>query len=190
MSTVRATNFQHPSASEVGIQLGADGSVVFPQGFAGGLGSNVVQTVKTDVFTTTSTSLTDVTGLAATITPTSASSKVLVVASVSQGMREAAGNKAGWTVARGATNLVVPDSLGSRRPVPIYTMHNFTDGSRNVILSTFMFLDSPTTTSATEYKVRAIVEAGTFYLNRSESDTNSAAGSRGVSTLTLIEVAA
>jgi hypothetical protein len=36
---------------------------------AAGIGSNVVQTVKTDTFTTTSTSYTTLTGLSATITP-------------------------------------------------------------------------------------------------------------------------
>ena len=45
MSTVKATHFEHPSASTAGITLAADGSVVLPQGFTGGIGSNVVQTV-------------------------------------------------------------------------------------------------------------------------------------------------
>ena len=40
--------------------------------------AQIVQTVKTDTFTTTSTSFTDITGLSVNITPTSASSKIYV----------------------------------------------------------------------------------------------------------------
>jgi hypothetical protein len=42
----------------------------------------VVQTVKTDTFTSTSTTYVDITGLSLSITPTSASSKILVFANV------------------------------------------------------------------------------------------------------------
>ena len=155
-----------------------------------GIVSNVVQTVKADTFTTTSTSLTDVTGLSATITPTSATSKVLVIASVTQGLQEA-GNRAGWTVARGATNLVVPTSPGASQQLVVqYANNNFADGSRNVLVGTFVFLDSPATTSATTYNVQAVVVSGsTFYLNRSQTDNNANTTSRSVSTLTAIEVA-
>ena len=78
MSTVKTTNLQHPSASDVGITLGADGSVVLPQGFTGGIGSNVVVATLGTIFTTTSATYQD-TGLSATITPTAASSKVFAL---------------------------------------------------------------------------------------------------------------
>ena len=42
----------------------------------------VVQTVKTDAFSTTSTSFVDITGLSVDITPTKASSKILVTATI------------------------------------------------------------------------------------------------------------
>ena len=42
----------------------------------------VLQTVKTDTFTSTSTSFTDITGLSVSITPSSTSSKILVMAHV------------------------------------------------------------------------------------------------------------
>ena len=45
----------------------------------------VVSTTKTDTFTSTSTSMVDITGLSATITPSSTSSKILVMASVASG---------------------------------------------------------------------------------------------------------
>ena len=40
----------------------------------------VVTTTKTDTFTTTSSSLTDITGLSASITPASTSNKILIIA--------------------------------------------------------------------------------------------------------------
>ena len=43
----------------------------------------VKQTVKTDTFTMTGTTFTDVTGLSVTITPSSSSSKVLIIPSLS-----------------------------------------------------------------------------------------------------------
>jgi len=61
------------------IAAGLDDAVV------AGIGSNVVSTTKTDVWSAASTSFTDVTGLAVTITPTSATSKVLVLASFMSG---------------------------------------------------------------------------------------------------------
>ena len=44
----------------------------------------VIQTIKTDTFSTTSGSLTDITGMSVTITPTSASNKILVQYSIGQ----------------------------------------------------------------------------------------------------------
>jgi hypothetical protein len=201
LTTVETVDVKHPDSEDVNIVLADDGSVTLdsipasiqsaidgiPQ--IAGIGSNVVQTVKTDTFTTTSTSLTDVTGLSATITPTSATSKVLVIASVNQGLNETTG-RSGWTVARGATNLVVPTSPGSRVPVIQYASANFSDGSRMTVASHFTFLDAPATTSATTYVVRAIVSGTTFRLNRGETDNDAVTSSRGVSTITLIEVAA
>ena len=50
--------------------------------FPAGSVLQVVSTAKSDQFTTSSTSFTDVTGMSATITPTSSSSKILVIFSV------------------------------------------------------------------------------------------------------------
>ena len=52
------------------------GTVTIP---AGGKILQVLQTVKTDTFTTTSTSFVDVTGLSVSITPATTSSKILIL---------------------------------------------------------------------------------------------------------------
>ena len=52
------------------------------------------------------------------------------------------------------------------------------------------FLDSPSSTSALTYKVQARVDAnGTMYINRPGNDANADYGSRGISTLTVMEIA-
>jgi hypothetical protein len=56
----------------------------------------VVNTVKTDYFTTTSSSFTDITGLSASITPSSTSNKVLVLANISFGVSTGVGFVALW----------------------------------------------------------------------------------------------
>jgi hypothetical protein len=52
------------------------------------------------------------------------------------------------------------------------------------------FLDSPATTSATTYKIQIRNESGSglVYINRSENDSDSAAGGRYISTITAMEV--
>ena len=190
MSTVKTTNLQHPSASDVGITLGADGSVVLPQGFAGGLGTNVVQTVKTDVFSTTSSSFTTVTGLTATITPTSATSQVLIIAQLSMGA-----NPSGYAqLFGGNTAGYIGDASSSRVRA---TVGHFTNDSSvfaikdSMSSTSLVFLDSPNTTSATTYEVRVRRgNSGTVYVNRSDNDGNSTDYGRGASSITVIEVAA
>ena len=195
MSTVKTTNLQHPSASDVGITLGADGSVVLPQGFAGGLGTNVVSTTKTDTFSQGSVGgglSTAVTGLSVTITPTSASSKVLVLVSLNGSNSD--GNIQGSTgvrLMRGATRLGAADD-GSR---PGHTSANLQSTSFGTGIGhvSVAYLDSPATTSATTYSVEVVNMSSasqTVYVNRSADDANSSNSVRTYSSITAIEVAA
>ena len=189
MSTVKATHFEHPSASTAGITLAADGSVVLPQGFTGGIGSNVVQTVKTDTFSTSSTSFTPITGLEVTITPTSATAKILVVAVVN--VSASAANNIFFQLQRGATDLIAATSPGSRRSAWASVLYNYAGAGSAFYPQTVSFLDSPATTSATTYSVDMAVEtAATTYINRSVDDTDNSTFARGISTITAIEVAA
>ena len=52
------------------------------------------------------------------------------------------------------------------------------------------FLDSPSTTSATTYKIQTRVTAGTGYVNRTVTDTDSGVYPRGISTITVMEIGA
>ena len=144
----------------------------------------VVSTAKTDTFSTTSTSFTDVTGLTVSITPSSATNKVLIIAQVALG----SANGTSLRLSGGNATNYVGAAAGSRIQAII--------GGSNMSISGFMdamtlaYLDSPATTSSTTYAVQLRVNAGTAYVNQSPSDVDSADFARGASSITVIEVAA
>jgi hypothetical protein len=149
----------------------------------------IVSTTKSDTFTTTSATYTDVTGLSLTITPSSTTSKVLLLATIVGGGQTATTQGFGQFV-RNSTAIGVGDAAGSRvqATFPMALLSSaFSIWSLNAT-----FLDSPATTSATTYKIQIRNEfgSGTIYVNRSENDTNSAAGGRYISTITAFEVSA
>tara|TARA_B100001769_G_scaffold267437_1_gene254785 strand:- start:28 stop:495 length:468 start_codon:yes stop_codon:yes gene_type:complete len=139
-----------------------------PTGGGGGI-IQIVQTVKQDQFTTSSTSYVDVTGMSATITPKFSTSKILVMV------------------------MTTVQQNGSRTR---FDIHNSTSGGRisgstngmqgaegtSVNLPCHMsFLHSPATTSATTYKVQMLNTGGsTSYFNASTH----------TGTMTLMEVSA
>jgi hypothetical protein len=152
-----------------------------------GIGSNVVQTVKSDTFTTTSTSFVDITSFSVSITPTSASSKVLVLVDLAaQGVQASRSLQA--KLLRGSTDIYVGDTAGSRTRAALMSESNSASTVRNII----NFLDSPATTSSTTYKVqiRTNTAGQLVYVNRTVTDTDSDVFVRVASSITAIEVAA
>jgi hypothetical protein len=120
---------------------------------AGG-GGKVLQVVSAQLTTNTtisSTTMTD-TGLTATITPTLATSKIWVVITMPFWMeRSSSVNGAGFNLLRGST--VIREQQASNQT----TWHNFSGISFAQFVGNFPlnYLDSPSTTSATTYKVQA-----------------------------------
>ena len=145
----------------------------------------IVQTTKTDTFSTTATTFTDVTGLSASITPSSSSNKVLVM--VSSNSSTSGGNNAMMRLARGGTGIFVGDTASSRVLASAQSRVNDTNGA---VTLTFSFLDTPSTTSATTYQVQYEVQAGTGTINRTQSDTDNANIARTASSIILMEVRA
>jgi hypothetical protein len=144
----------------------------------------IKSTFKSDTFSTSSTSFTDVTGLSIAITPTSASNKILVMVTCNlstDGSSVAIYNR----IMRDSTAIAIGDTAGSRTRA---TGNAYPNGG--IATSVAMnFLDSPATTSATTYKVQVIMNgAGTGYLNRNNSDSDAVGISRVVSTITVMEV--
>lgn len=148
-----------------------------------------VSTTKTDTFSTTSNSLTAVTGLTATITPTSSTSKILIIVSMSVGT--VYGSTAIMTgLLRGATNLVLGDAASSRKQA----FMTQTGSNNNFQLAIPMiYLDSPASTSPLTYAASIACQEGnsaTVYVNRSGNDPDATYASRTSSTITVMEIAA
>jgi hypothetical protein len=149
----------------------------------------VVSTTKVDTFTTSSTTFTDITGLDVTITPSSASSQILVFAQIN------ASNDTtiAWlqlNLVRGSTAIDVGTAVGSRTATSAQVDY-FSGGGGAVITTPLIFLDSPATTSATTYKIQGRnTSAGTSYVNRSKGDTDAATQGRFASTITVLEISA
>jgi hypothetical protein len=133
-----------------------------------GVGGKVLQVVQ-DVFSTesgtTSTSYVAVSGFAATITPSSTSSKILVLCSASGYINTS--NAYLGTIYRGTTSLGDFGRL-------------YSQGSALGGILTFNYLDSPSTTSATTYTYYHKVASGTGYVSVNNY----------TSVLTLMEISA
>lgn len=148
----------------------------------------VVQAVKTDTFSTTSASGTfaDITGLSVSITPSSASNKILIMAEV----RTATPGSNGSFIraVRDSTAIYIGDSGGGSRVRIAAQGYNPDNNSNNNL--TIMYLDSPATTSSTTYKIQACVggTSGTVYVNRSNNNTDAVYTGMQTSSITVMEI--
>ena len=154
-------------------------------GLGGKLGQ-VLSTSKTDTFSTSSATYTDVTGLSVSITPTLATSKVLVIVNLQASV--SADISVMFQLVRGSTAIDIGDTAGSRTRASFALLQdNTTLQQGNLALN---FLDSPATTSATTYKMQMFVNSGTGYINRTGSDADSLGRPRTASNITVMEVLA
>ena len=160
-----------------------------------GIGSNVVQTVKADTFSTSSSSFVDITGLEVTITPTDASSKILLLATINfSNSNEADGNVGHIRLLADASPVFVGDAASNRTQASATTGEQVIASYRNggsQASSGLVFLHSPTTVSPVTYKVQGRRGTnGSLFVNRSGFDGDVATQARTVSSITVIEVAA
>jgi len=145
----------------------------------------VVNTLKSDTFTTTSTSLVDVTGLSATITPSATSSKIMVMVTLSGVTTDQTDSSSGgYVLLRDSTQIAVNTALTYDRTGQL-SIRSLGASTAVTLNHATNFLDSPATVSALTYKVQVAAGAGTLYINR---DGDNAVGS--VSSLTLMEISA
>lgn len=143
----------------------------------------VVTTNKTDVFTTTSTTFVDVTGLSVTITPTLATSQVLIMVETVVGNSAGGGGSyARLNLLRGVTNIAQSTGGGAgNQTLGVNTASNNAGAPSSII-----FVDSPATTSATTYKIQTAIIAGggTISIGRDSASANYPSHS----TITVMEI--
>ena len=125
-------------------------------GAAAGGGGKVLQVVMgttSTATTVTSTTMTD-SGLSVSITPSSATSKVLILVSQQlQVYRVAANNSAGWRLVRGSTEIFDGNGTNSRA----FQVANVASEANKAGYYAMNYLDSPATTSSTTYKTQTKV---------------------------------
>ena len=153
-----------------------------PTGGGGGI-IQIKQAFKTDTYSQSSTSFTDITGLSIAITPTSSSSKILVLVDIFVSVNDACLLRllrGSTVIAAGSANDGGSDNTGFAMARMSAT--NLSD-THNVT-----FLDSPATTSATTYKVqgRPTESSANLFVNRRGSNNTYGA----VSGITVMEVSA
>ena len=174
-----------------------------PTGGGGGI-IQVKQAIKTDVFSTTANSgdiaSIDIPSLSVTITPTSSSSKILILADAGghvhnsmggamQIHRSISGGSSG-TLLTGLANTA-GSRLRSNFTGNLYTTDGGGSGDLQLNVSC-KILDSPATTSAITYKVQIqkLANSDLYCINRSETDNNTNDESRTTSQIMVMEVSA
>jgi len=146
-------------------------------GFGGGKIGQVVQGSLSSLVTTSSSTFSD-TGLTASITPSSTSSKILVFVNLNGAGKQNNNTRAEFKLLRGTTDITGINSI----------VGSTNDSSENYVgtVST-TFLDSPSSTSSTSYKIqiKSTNNVGIAVLNNYATSINSS-----VSYITLMEVLA
>jgi len=143
----------------------------------------VVTGNRTSVFSTTSSSFTDI-GLSASITPKESASKILIFLTIYMSSNDNSSQR----LLRGST--VIEAGTGSGSASRGFGGGFFCGSDADVMGQSGTFIDSPNTTSATTYKVQALVGGGgTVFFGRDKTGSTNSQHTRSIQRITLMEVA-
>jgi len=177
---------QAANLAALGTNVNSSGQVSLAAGVTGVLPASsmptgsilqVVQAFKTDVFSLTSQSYINVTGLSVNITPSSASSRILIMMNVAFSARTTLDS---LYAAFGKNSSVITATIGDAASSrPRATLSSFPGDASGVdnyqAQATQMYIDSPATTSSIAYSVMMRTANGnTMYVNRTFSDRDTA----------------
>jgi hypothetical protein len=158
----------------------ASGKKVFSEGSV----LQVVSVSKSDTFSTTARSFTDITGISLSITPKFSTSKILVFMAV-----QVSNDGIDTTMVqmvRNSTAIGIGDARGSR----IRNTSQSVFASNSVSSLTGITLDSPNTTSATTYKLQIRSDSGTAFVNTQSATSDGTFHGTNYSTIMVMEIAA
>ena len=179
MSTIKTNAIQTTAGKPI---LNSTGSIL-----------QVVQTVKSDNFTTSTTgsdTWVSITGLSASITPSSTSSKIMIFCDIEGAGLSVSNTLCAFRVTRSGTAISLGDTRTNffRASVSHQRASYDTNSAFRVPL---MILDSPGTTSSITYQVQGQSESSGFCINRTANDQASANFSAtAISSITLMEISA
>jgi len=147
----------------------------------------VVSATKTDTFTSAVTATwTDITGISVAITPTSATSKIFLMCTVQGAIYRPGASAVMLRLVRDSTAIGIGDAASNRTRM---TFGASVVSNDSVASTTVNYLDSPTTTSSTTYKVQFFQSAATIQINRTVTDADATDNGRCVSSITVMEIA-
>tara|TARA_R100001460_G_scaffold104936_1_gene151013 strand:+ start:294 stop:839 length:546 start_codon:yes stop_codon:yes gene_type:complete len=177
LSKIDAANFLTGTIPQGNVANASLGAVTaLPGAIATGKILQVVTTTKTDATTTSSSSYVDISGMSVSITPSSTSNKVLIMFDI---------GTSSTNTARNDFVRLMRDSTAIVDPANFFRLPS--GGSTNEMYNcSTNYVDSPSTTSATTYKLQWLSEAGvaTCTLNRRGSNSTI----RTASTITAMEI--
>jgi len=192
MSRLITNAIRSTSASADAITFDNSGKPAFPNGGAGKI-LQVVSAEKTDIQSWTGTTKTEITNLAPTITPSSASNKIFVLGTLYSSSAIAqvtAYNVVERSINSGSFTIIGNHATASDSNSTQAHGHGGPfSGTWNLMNSSINFLDSPNTTNAIVYKWFMQSEGGTMYINRTGRH-NTVYHPKTISVLTLMEVSA
>jgi hypothetical protein len=170
----------------VPVATGAGGKFVAPGNILQVQNLTLPSAVSTSI--TTGSTFVDISGLSLSITPTSASSKILVIVSLSYASLSAGNSLVTYRLVRDSTPIGNGTAAGSR---VLGFVSSYAAFGENIPVATINHLDSPATTSAVTYKIQGTAPGSTtIFVNRSSTDSDNTSHARTSSHITLMEVAA
>ena len=201
MATLNTTNIKHASSSSNNIVLAADGSVSMPNSSFGKIlqvKTNTTRDSTGSVHCNPTATYLDVPDQNVTITPSAATSKI-VISFHQFGETGSSAHAYSFALKRaisgGATTTIQGAAAGSRPRVLTMPDISYTSADNDSTPSVAVisgYLDSPNTTSAITYTVQIQNQESTgyWYYNRTVGDADNNARERGLSWITVQEVAA
>ena len=198
MATLNTTNIKHGSSSSNNIVLASDGSTTISNLANRGKLLQAVYFNKTDASSMSMTeTFTDVTGFSLSITPTATNSKIILQGVINYSCEDHYSYGKFVRSIDGGSYADVTNWIGDAASNRIRSMTGNAESHTtydHVNIPIYAVDDSHNTTDAITYKLQY---RGSFnhlsivgYFNRSKTDADSNNGSRAVSHLTLMEIAA
>jgi hypothetical protein len=181
-----SVTIQEPNtASDFTLSVPASSATLLTNKTAGTI-LQVVQAFKQDTFSVSTNTWTNITGLNVNITPSSTSSRILILSNI---FAHGSGN-AFLRMTRNGTVIGAGTPEGNREGVTAGDLYNPED-NKNQIFS-MMFVDSPSSTSSVSYWAQTRAEQASGYItyvNRQTTNENIVNRPRYASMLIALEIA-
>jgi hypothetical protein len=185
-SVIIAAPSSNPASDRtITVPSNADGTILTTTNPKAGNIIQVLQTAKTDVFSTTSNGFHDI-GLSVSITPSSVSNKILIHYDANVSGDDLTMVK----LLRDSTDIGIGDA-GDSNMQRVTQGGQYQSGNNDkVAVYSGSFLDSPSSTSSLTYKLQVYKYGGaTMRVNTPVNNSNAIYTGRGISTITAMEVA-